>query len=160
MASDLVFDWIEFDEALALGVEDMLYANWEEVAGGQADYPLDPDWPKYFMLERAGIYRSVAARQDGKLIGYSGYFVQPTMHHRASVWAVNDLLYLDARHRRGLTGVHLIEASIGLLRTLGVKRVIHSVTLHSPRRNGHARLGRLLSRLGFAHDEDQFVLDL
>jgi hypothetical protein len=163
MATDLEIRKVTFDEALAAGVEDLLIANWTEAAPSQHErYPLDPDWPKYKMLERMGLYHAVGAWAGGQLVGYSGYFVQPTMHNRTSVWAVNDLLFLNPAHRRGPAAARIVLHALAMLRGLRVDRVVHSVKAepHSPAGKRRARLANLFVRLGFEPEEDVYILDL
>jgi|ERR1700677_1113613 len=136
---------------LADGLEDLLIFHWQEVEQHQDVMPLTVDWPKYLMLERAGIYRAVVARQDGRLVGYAAYFVQPPLHHSHATWAVNDVLYLDPVFRRGRTGDKLIEAAEGFMRELGAKLITQEdrKVPNSTDAKPHATLGDLLLRRGY-----------
>ncbi len=154
--SDIAFDWITLDEAMAAGVEDLLALHWQEVAMDQETFPLSPNWAGYRTLERSGVLRGIAAWKGGALVGYNVFFVQPTLHYSTSAWAVNDILYLAPAERRGLTGARLIRKSEEMLHGLGVRKVIYHTKLHV--HLGHAKtnatVGRLLSALGYAHIED------
>ena len=136
---------------LAEGLEDLLIEHWQEVEQHQDAMPLAVNWPLYLMLERTGVYRAVVARRGAKLVGYAAYFVQPPLHHRQTTWAVNDVLYLAPAHRRGQTGVRLIDAAEAFMRELGAKLISHGDRkgANSPDPKGSATLGDLLSRRGY-----------
>ncbi len=75
-------------------------AHWAEV-GHFLDIPLDLDETKYRMCEAAGIFRLFTVRRtlpgdDGapELVGYSTYWVNQQPHHRNSVQAHHDALYV------------------------------------------------------------------
>lgn len=136
---------------LAEGLEDLLVFHWQEVEQHQDAMPLSVDWSKYLMLERAGIYRSVVARKTGKLIGYAAYFLQAPLHHAKSVWAVNDVLYVDPAHRKDRTGDRLITAAEDMMQILGAKLITQEdrKDANSTSDKPSATLGDLLSRRGY-----------
>lgn len=156
MPSELTFDFGTIDEAIKDGFEDLAALHWEEVALDKDAIPLAPDWDKYRWLEKHGILRSVIARRAGRLIGYDVFFVQPSMHYSTSIWAVNDILYLDPEERRGMAGVRLILQSEALLKSLGVRKVLYHTKLHVHLGHGkaHGTVGDLLVKLGYKHVED------
>lgn len=85
--------------------------------------PLDLDWDKIYQLERVGVWKSIAMRRDGHLIGYSNWIVSPVLHYKSAVVAKNDSIFLAPDEREGYTGVRLIRGSEAILRGLGVKRI-------------------------------------
>ena len=155
----LSFQWETITSVMEDGFEDLMTLHWQEVALDQARVPLAPDWPKYRHLERAGVLRTVGARLGNRLVGYDVFFVQPTMHYSTSLWAVNDVLYLDPDHRRGMAGARLIKESEPLLRSLGVEKVLYHTKLHTQHGHGMARgtVGDLLSKLGYKHVENVYA---
>ena len=80
-----------------------LIANhWKEVAFHK-DIPLDPDYEKYKQMEESGSLRCFTARAQGKLVGYSVYFVQTHLHYKQTLYAMQDLMYIDPEYRgRGM----------------------------------------------------------
>lgn len=158
----LSIEWGTLAEARADGFEDLLHLHWEEVESHHEQAPLAINWPAYRDLERAGVLRLLLCRSKGLLVGYSAWFVQPTLHHALSRWAVNDVLYVSPEHRKGRTGVRLIQEGERRLRELGVKAITYTV---KPSRNrgdlgykrGRDSVGKLLSRLGYALDEETWV---
>jgi len=99
MPDDLTYTWERIDAALADGLEDLLVAHWRESAPNFEKLPLLIDWPTYRMEERAGRYQALAVRKAGRLVGYNGFFVAPSLHHRATVFARNDVIYLEPASR-------------------------------------------------------------
>lgn len=152
-AAPITYRWITLAEAEALGVSDLVQLHWAEVV--RDGVPLAPDWPQYRRLERLGIYRAVAAIKGGRLIGYNSFFVQPTIHHATTIFAINDLLYLEPEHRRGLAGALLIRRAEDLLKTLGVRKVLYASKpyLDLARGSTNAKLAELFKRLGYTDAE-------
>lgn len=144
--SDLTFEWASIDKARDLGLDDMLALNWEEVEDHKDVSPLDINWRAYRDLERQGILKLGILLKDGLLIGYNIFFVNCPLHHRSTLWAISDLIYLDrsAKHPAGLL---LITEAERRLRELGVKVILYGVKL-SPQR-GRGSVGQLLAKLGY-----------
>lgn len=161
---DVVFAWEKISSAMADGLEDLIAFNWSEIEARNEDAPpLDIDWPRYAMLERAGIYRAISVRKASRLIGYNGYFVQPHLRHRTSQWAINDALFIDKDERKGTLGLRLVVESVKMLREIGVKVVTQGdmlAPLNSTTAKSHATFGDLLLRQGFKLVENLYVLAL
>lgn len=145
------FRWGTITEARAAGFEDLLFLNWEELEHHKDVSPLDVNWPAYLAYEKAGHYKLGLLRLDGELIGYSGFFVQPPLHHRSTLWAVNDMVYLAPEHRRGLTGAYLIREAERLLKAMGARVIMYGAkpdhNLDSKRDRDSVSL--LLQKLGY-----------
>lgn len=166
--ADAVFNWEKISTAMADGLEDLIAFNWSEIETANPEAPpLDIDWPKYAMLERAGIYRAISVRKANRLIGYNGYFVQPHLRHKASLWAINDALFIDKDERKGTLGLKLVAESVKMLRAIGVKVVTQGDMLapladpaNSTTAKSRATFGDLLLRQGFKLAENLYVLAL
>lgn len=145
--------WMRLDEAMILGVDDLLHLHWAEVM--RDGVPLIVDWPKYRRLERDGVYKAIAAVKGGVLIGYNSFFVQPTLHNATTKIALNDALFIHPDYR-GMDGALLIGRSEKMLtEELGVQKIVYAsklpVNLGSGQ--GGARLGELLRKLGYQDAE-------
>ncbi len=151
--SDIAIGWMAIGEAKTLGLEDLLIGHFLEVESDTDTIPLDIDWPKYLHLERVGIFRSLCAVKAGRLVGYNSFYIQMAMHHRQSLWAVNDVLYLDPDERKGLVGARLIKTAEKALAELKVVKVLYESRTGPHFGHGKARgtLGSLLDKLGYAH---------
>jgi GNAT superfamily N-acetyltransferase len=145
------FAWETVAAARAAGIEDLLALNWEEVEDHKAVSPLAIDWSAYQQLERQGVLRVGLMRQAGQLVGYNVFFVKPTLHHRDTVWAVNDLVYLEPEARRGMSGVLLIVEAERMLREEGVKVVLYGVKTGPDlgETRGRGSVAELLAKLGY-----------
>jgi len=145
------FVWGSIAEAQVHGIEDMLITEHEET--GRPDQPpLDIDWPRYQMLERMGMYVVVFALHGGALVGYRGFFLDPSIHYQSLKWAVNDILYVDPDHRQSWIGWQLIRKSDEMLKTKGVHMVVQADRKAHKLAAGKARatLGDLLIREGYS----------
>lgn len=151
MAEAVTFAVEPLAPLLADGLEDLLIFHWQEVEQHKDEMPLAVDWPKYLMLERAGIYKAVVARKAGRLIGYAAYFVQEPLHHCKNKWAVNDVLYVDPAHRKSRVGFGLIAFAEEAMRDLGAKLITQEdrKDANSTTAKSSATLGDLLSRRGY-----------
>ena len=127
-----------FDEAIPL-----LRLHYAEIAHFK-DIPLDVDVERYLQIERAGMLRIYTARLDGNLVGYAVFFISTNGHYKASLQAVQDVIYLDPARRNSRIGLGLLDFCDAELRREGVQVVMHHVKL------AHPALGRILSRKGYA----------
>ena len=143
----LAFEWTSVEKARSLGLDDLLALNWEEIEDHQDVSPLDINWRGYADLERQGILKLGALTQDGKLIGYNIFFVNCPLHHKSTLWAISDLVYLDPAHRRGRAGIFLITEAERRLRDFNVKVILYSAKLSD--KPGRGSVGPLLAKLGY-----------
>ncbi len=128
-----------------------LFTNhWKEIANHQGVIPLDPDFDKYQNVEDNNMLRIYTARDDGKLIGYFISFVSPHMHYKSTIYALNDIMYIDPSYRGSTVGFRLIKgAMVDLKSNCGVdKLVIHMKVTHEFR--------KLLTKLGFCLEEENW----
>ncbi len=100
-------------------VEPLLKRHYLELAKNQDRVQLDPDWPRYVELERAGSLVIFTVRQDKALKGYAAFFVAQHMHYRGLTLANNDVLFLADELRGGTTGVRFIKFCEDQLRSVG-----------------------------------------
>ena len=108
-------------------IEPLLLAHYDEIALHKESIKLDVDWGKYEGLERNNALRVFTARDEGRLIGYSVFFLVWHPHYKSSLFAQNDVLYLSPEHRKGTAGIRLIDFSELRLRADGVLKVIWHV---------------------------------
>jgi hypothetical protein len=87
------------------------------------------------------------------LVGYIAFFVQPHLHYRHTLYAVEDAMMLSEAYRNGLHGYLMIAGAVDALRKLGVKRCY----CNEPPSSG---IGRIYRRLGFNHAGNIWVCTL
>lgn len=155
------FEWITLDAARALGFEDMVVLNWEDVETDQQDIPFAIDWAGYYALERLGVLKFGALLLGPRLIGYSVWFLQPPLHHKNTTWAANDVVYADPdyRARHGLVLMRKAEAALA---EMGVKVITYMAKPRQGKdaldyRRGRDSIGYLLQRLGYRLSEEAWL---
>ncbi|MDE2040736.1 MAG: GNAT family N-acetyltransferase, partial [Elusimicrobia bacterium] len=119
------------------------YVHWLEAGDDQASVGFFPDWPAMCRLNRAGAFRVAALRKDGELIGYNAFHVTPHILYGATLYALNQGVYVEPQHR-GFAGGKLLLGSEKLLREAGVGKVVYSVPV------ANKKLDAVLGRLGYS----------
>ena len=118
----------------------LLYKHWEEIAHYK-DIPLDPDFDLYLKMQAMGAIRSYSVRNDeGKLVGYACFFVRHNGHYKQTLYAVQDIVFIDPECRGG--GFKFIRWCDEQLRELGVNVVTHHI------KAAH-NFGPALERMGY-----------
>lgn len=133
----------------------MIALNYEETERDTDTIALDVDWDTYRFLERQGIFRAIALKRDGKMIGYAGFHVHKLLHTKGLTAAFCDVIYVDPGYRRGPAGLKLLKESELLISTLADRvRIIYGCKpyVHIGAKSG--TLTDLLRYLGYRHDED------
>ena len=99
--------------------------------------PLAPDYEQYL---KSKMVKSYSVRDgDGKLVGYSVYVLKSHPHYKNSLWAVQDIIYIDPA-RRGY-GMFLIKWCDEQLKLLGVQVVSHHVKVSNDWSKALIRMG-------------------
>lgn len=126
--------------------EPLLQRHYQELTLNRDVVKLNPDWRRYSELEHAGAFHVFTAREVGRLIGYSAFFLSTHLHYKDLVVASNDVLYLHPDARDGMTGIRLIKISESGMKALGAAKI----TWHAKYSND---LQQILARLGYANEE-------
>lgn len=101
----------------------LLADHYKEIAWRQDKIPLAPDGSRYLALEKAGVLRVYTAREDGRLVGYSVYMVTTHAHYKETLYANNDVLFIE-KQSRGTVGLRLIRFAEAALKAEGVQVVM------------------------------------
>ena len=151
------FAWESLDRMLNDGLEALALRDWEEVEVDHAAQPHDPDWDFYRQQNAVGAYRIIAARRNGRLIGYNAFFIGNHSRHRGLIFAQNDVLYLDPTQRRGMVGVRFLTESAAMLKRAGVVKVRYD-SMRNVRLGAHeGTLGDLFEKLGYTLEAEVFT---
>jgi GNAT superfamily N-acetyltransferase len=103
----------------------LLELHYAEVAMHKATIALAPDWERYKTLENADRLLAFTARDDGKLIGYSVWFMDMHIHYTGALIATNDVIFVHKDYRRTTTaGTDLILYSEKMLKLIGVTKAV------------------------------------
>jgi len=71
----------------------------EEVDDFRDKIVLNPDFDRYLELETQDMISLFTMRDDGRLLGYSMFIVGSHGHYSGSLFAVNDIIYIDPEIR-------------------------------------------------------------
>jgi L-amino acid N-acyltransferase YncA len=155
----LAFGWVPLRRFFAEpNIHDLLSATHLEAGIFREEIPLDPDYERMIAAELSGIYKMWAARDGTLLVGYLGFWIQPHIHYKSTLVAVDDVYYLSPAYRRGMTGVRFIASALDALRELEVRCCcMFSKTHFREDRDG---LEKLFKRLGFSHTDNLYTLVL
>ena len=109
----------------------MFEEHWHEVAVYQDKIDLSPDYDKYCGLPDDSLV-TVIAREEGKAVGYSIYFVSPHIHYKDHLYAVNDIVFVDPEYRHGKTAPDMLDYAEAYLVELGCSVVTMHMKKHIP----------------------------
>ena len=121
--------------------------HWHEIALYQNRVEFNPDFDYYFRSERNGNLILITARDGDTLVGYMAQIAGFHPHYRTTVWANNDLFWMDPAYREGMTGVKLFIKMEECLRALGAKVNSFVPKDHFERERGG--VDKILTRLGY-----------
>lgn len=133
-----------------LAPDGLAYKHWMETQSHRHDQPYKPLFERYNSYARAGWFLQFTARENGRLVGYSGVYVTPSMHTQETI-SVEDTWYLLPEYRKGWNAIKFykfIEAYSG---PLGVCEA----TLTIPATKDE-RLGHMLERMGYTATAIQY----
>ena len=102
--------------------EPLLPLHWAELALNQDKVPLKPQWNLYFQREDAGELLFVAAREEGKIVGYFIGFVSPGLHYETCLTCIMDIMFIQKDKRIGTAGIRLFKFVETELVRRGVQR--------------------------------------
>lgn len=108
-------------------VQPLLQLHYEELCLHRDVVKLDPQWREYALLEQLQRFVVLTAREDGRLCGYSAFFLNRHMHYGGFTVAQNDVLFLHPDSRRGTTALRLIDWTECQLRDLGAQKVTYHI---------------------------------
>ena len=110
------------------------------------EFPLDPDWDTYKAMAASGMLRTITCRNDGELIGYIAFFIQPHVHYKSCKTAYEDVYFLKKDYRKGRIGIKLFQYAEQVLKERGIHRIIVHTKIHLDN-------SRLLEYLGYKHTD-------
>ena len=103
---------------------DLAYSHSAEIDWYLDKMKTDPVKEQYDSLGKSGFLYPIVARDlEGSVIGYSLYFVLPSMHYRGHVFAQNDVYYIAPEYRKRGLGAELLNYSEIVMRTIGVSMI-------------------------------------
>lgn len=125
----------------------LLRLHYNELTLNKDRVILNPAWEEYAALEHLKRFVLFTARQDGKLIGYSAFFVNRHLHYADLTVAFNDVLFLHPEYRATSTaGLRLLRFADAELKEIGANKIVYHAKLDT-------NLIPILHRLGYKTEE-------
>jgi len=107
-----------WDECLAC-----CQAHWLETSMYAEGQVLDLRLERYEEHEKARVFVTIVARDNGIFAGFCWMYLTPSMHTQ-ELLATEDVLYLKPEYRRGRNGYRLYQFVIDEMRRLGAKHIM------------------------------------
>lgn len=150
------FFWEPLDRLLNDDLKFLAQRDYDEIEVDQKSLLHDPDWDHYRAQNQAGTYRVIAARRNGRLIGYNAFFIGHHTRHQGVIFAQNDVLYLEPEQRRGMVGVRFLNESERLLKAAGAVKVRYDSMSNVRVGAKGGTLGDLFGKLGYTREAEVF----
>lgn len=109
-----------WDEAMALA-----HTHWEGTKGYRRHEPFNPSYERYNAANVQGYFYVFTARDAGKLIGYFGIYVTPSMHSQV-LMAQEDTFFIHPDYRDGFNAMRFIKHVERELAAVGVQEILFS----------------------------------
>lgn len=106
---------------------DLFQKHYEEIAERTDIIELDPNIELYNELYNKGALEIHTARDDGRLIGYSLWFLTWHVHYKKSLTASSDVLYISPENRKGMLGAKFIRWSLEEVKKRKPQRIMFHV---------------------------------
>jgi GNAT superfamily N-acetyltransferase len=133
----------EFLATVEKDIRPLLERHWNDIAVNKDKIKLNPDWDAYHSLEQDGKLKIFTAREQGELVGYFVVIVHRNLHYKDHLFASNDVIFLHPDHRKGRTGIKLVQFSEKCLKEDGVSVLAINTKVHKP-------FDKLMQFLGFS----------
>lgn len=91
------------------------------------------DLDQYAALEEAGFLMTVAALDEGKVVGGMTVLITPSLHIKGNTQAVADALFVDKEYRSKGIAKGIIEEAESLAKEIGVNTFIICFRANDPR---------------------------
>lgn len=127
----------------------LLHLDWQEVGRLKDQYPLEPNWELYQILEDSGNLRIFTARDSGTLVGYFTVISSPSLHSKGKMVASNDVIFLHPNYRKGFVGIKLFKFAEKCVKEDGFQQLQISYT-------DQFDISSMLAALGYAKVETKF----
>lgn len=115
--------------------------HWRETQAYRHAQPFNPQFERYNQYAAAGWYLQFTVRDQGRLVGYGGAYIVPSMHTQRVI-ATEDTWYLLPEYRKGWTALKFFK----FMEAECVKRGAEEVSLTVPEGIG---TGVLCERIGY-----------
>jgi GNAT superfamily N-acetyltransferase len=119
---------------------------WIETGEDRCGYPFNPSLDIYQRYNESGFYVFCTARDEGRLVGYAGIYLTPSMRTQ-KLMATEDSFYLLKEYRAGRNAVNLYRF---------VEQECRKRNAVEMGMTGREEIGRILKRLGYEMINQQY----
>lgn len=114
--------------------------HWQETETYRHGQPFAPSFDRYNEYDRMGWYFEGTMREEGRLVGYAGIYIVPSMHSQQMI-ANEDSLFIHPDFRKGRNAIRFIKFLEEECRKRGAVEV--TITAKNP------AVAKILEYLGF-----------
>lgn len=127
--------------------------HWDETEQFHAGQQFNPSFERYNGYAANGWFVMVVARDEGRMVGYAGFYIVPSMHSQAPI-STEDTWFLLPEYRKGWNAPKLFKFAEEEAVRRGAVEAGGTVRLTNP----HA--GAVLKRMGYVEVARVFIKQL
>ena len=141
---------VELIKDIVEEMKPLLEKHYEEVHLFPDKIPFNPDYDKYFELEKMGLTHTLTVRHDKKLVGYIVAFLYPNLHYKDHMYAINDVIYLDEKYRHTDVAEEMLRYAESYYKGLGASVMTFHMKVGIPFKS-------LCDKVGLEHGENLYL---
>lgn len=119
----------------------LAYKHWCETQGFRSYQGYAPSFERYNSYAKSGWFVQFTVRDEGRLVGYAGAYVVPSMHSQQLI-STEDTWYLSPDYRKGWNAIRFYR----FMEDHGKKLGVVEATMTMPEEKS---LNPLVARLGY-----------
>lgn len=125
-----------------------MLSEWDEASPYKDIANLEPDYERYFQLEKAGMLRTIIAMKGDNIAGFAVFIVYRNLHCNL-IGVSSDTFYVLPEFRKSGIGIGLFKKSIDMAK----EEKANYLLSHAP----NERIGKLYKFLGFSSQETTWI---
>ena len=126
--------------------------HWRETEGYRHNQPFAPSYARYKQYADIGCFLQFTARDEGRMVGYSGIYIVPSMHTQCVI-ATEDTWFLLPDYRKGRNAIEFYKFVEAECRSRGAVEIGMTAKLTNS-------AGRILEYLGYSMTSNQYTKHL
>lgn len=123
---------------------DLAEQHWAGTKSYRRHEPFVPSFDRYHSANVTGYFQLMTARDHGRLVGYFGVYITPSMHSQ-KLMATEDTFFLHPDYRGGRTALRFLKQIEDQCRSWGVQEMMFSCEI-----DNETGIKGLLTYLGFS----------
>lgn len=127
--------------------------HWNETEAFHDGQTFNPLFERYNKYAEAGWFVMIIARDEGRMVGYAGFYLTPSMHSQALI-STEDTWYLLPEYRKGWNAPKLFKFAEEEAKRRGSIEASGTVRLTNP------QAGAVLKRMGYREVARVFIKQL